>query len=66
MGEKTYKTCFFAPLYPYLYIGEEHGLMIPLIFIFSSPHTFSFPSFERKSQKFLAVSIKKRIFAADL
>ena len=66
-AKKTYKTCFFALSLSFLYkVGEGAWTYdTPSSSSFSLSIPFPFLLFERKSQKFLAVSIKKRIFAAD-
>ena len=65
MGQKTYKTCFFVSLILIIYRKGAWTYDTPSSSSFSLSIPFPFLLFERKSQKFLAVSIKKRIFAAD-
>ena len=66
MGAKKHiKLAFSSLLYLFIYRRGAWTYDTPSSSSFSLSIPFPFLLFERKSQKFLAVSIKKRIFAAD-
>ena len=65
-GAKKHTKLAFSPLlYLFIYRRGAWTYDTPSSSSFSLSIPFPFLLFERKSQKFLAVSIKKRIFAAD-
>ena len=67
MGAKKHIKLAFSPLFIlFIYRKGAWTYDTPSSSSFSLSIPFPFLLFERKSQKFLAVSIKKRIFAADL
>ena len=67
MGRKKHIKLAFSPsLILIIYRKGAWTYDTPSSSSFSLSIPFPFLLFERKSQKFLAVSIKKRIFAADL
>lgn len=64
-AKKHIKLAFSPLLYLFIYRRGAWTYDTPSSSSFSLSIPFPFFLFERKSQKFLAVSIKKRIFAAD-
>ena len=66
MGQKKHIKLAFSPsLILFIYRKGAWTYDTPSSSSFSLSIPFPFLLFERKSQKFLAVSIKKCIFAAD-